>query len=253
MKGRHVACLSAVLVLLLLGGCTGFGETTSEAGLAENATYDWDTEADVTVDLGSDEFAAVYDIENRSRLELYRSTRYGVDQPIPVRAVKFRHTNGTVVNASGIDVSESRSRVTVDFPAEHGQFAFTSSKQSKQFSLPVFVQGSYEVVVPPDHRVDNFLLATVRPRGYETTMVDDRVHVSWSELSSGSITVNYYLHRDLYLFAGLVVVAAIAGAIGMARVWLQIKELRERRKELGLDLDVDEDDEFDSGPPPGMR
>lgn len=251
MRARRLACLGGLCSLLLLAGCAGIGSTTSDAALAENATYDWNSSANVSITLEEDEYHAVYEIDNRSSLQVYRSTRYGTDQPIPIRAVQFRYPNGTVVNASNLTVSESRSRVTVRFPADEGQFAFTGHKRSKQFSLPVFIDGSYEVSIPPGHRVDNLVLATVRPRGYETTMVDNRVHVQWEEVASRSITVNYYRGRDLYLLIGLIIVAGIAGAIGITYVWWQIKELRERRREMGLDVDTD-DDEFGREPPPGM-
>ncbi len=251
MSQRRHLSLGAVLLLVFLAGCTGFGDATSEEGLFKEAEYDWDTEADVTIDLGSSEYTAVYDIENRSSMAIYQRTRYGSDRPLGIEGVKFRHENGTVVNASDIGVSESRNRVTVDFPADQGQFAFTGSKRSKQFTLTTFVEGSYEVALPEDHRVDNFVLATVRPRGYETTMEDDRVHIHWDSVTSRSVTVNYYLQRDLYLFAGLIVIASIAGAVGIGYVWHQIKELRVKREEMGLDLDIDDDE--GRKPPPGMR
>ena len=254
MAPRHVRCLLAVFVLVVLAGCLGFGGSTTEAGLAQNQTYDWDTDRDVTIDLNESEYRAVYDIENQSQIRIYQSTRYGTEHPIGIRSIQFRHPNDTVVNDSAMGVSESRSSVTVSFPAEEGQFAFTASKRSKQFNLPTFIEGSYEISVPEGFRVDNIVLSTVRPRGYETELVGDRVKIRWDSVTSRSVTVNYYLPRDLYLFSGLIVVVALGGALGASYVWLQIKQLRKRRMELGLDVESEGgfDDERE-GPPPGMR
>lgn len=250
MKHRLLLGIGALFVLVLLTGCTAFTGATSEAGLGANATYDWDTEADVVIDLEGSSYKAVHRIENRSSITLYQRTRYGTEHPLPVRAIQFRHENGTTVNASAMDVSESRSSVTVSFPAETGQFAYTGSKRSKEYTSPVFTEGSHVVKVPPDHDVDNFVLGTVRPRGGDQTMVENRVHISWDGLSSGSLRVNYYLERDLYLFAGLVVTVSVIAAIALGYVYRQMQQLRRRREELGLDIDTDDSKRR---PPPGMR
>lgn len=251
MNRRLLYGLAGLLALVLLAGCTAFGGATSEAGLLEEREYEWETETDVVIDLGDGEYSAVHEIENRSTVRLYQSTRYGIENPIPVRSVQFRYENGTVVNASEIGVEETRNSVYLDLPDENGQLAYTASKRSKEFRTPVFTDGSYTVKVPPGHRVDNFVLATVRPGGSEQEIVDDRVHITWSDLSSGSIRVDYYLARDLYLFAGLVVVAGIGAAIALGYVYRQIQQLRREREELGLDLDTGDDGS--DGPPPGMR
>lgn len=252
MNRRLLVGLGGIILLIVLAGCTSFGGATSESGLAENTTYDWDTETDVVIDLDEGEYTAVYDIENQSSISIYQSTRYGTEHPIGVRGVQFRYPNGTVVNASAIEVSESRSAVNLDLPAENGQLAFTAPKRSNQFALPVFIEGSYTVKVPEGHRVDNMILATVRPGGYESELVDDRVHLTWADLTSSSLRVEYYLARDLYLFAGLIVTAIFAGGIGIGYVYRQILQLQREREELGLDVDVD-DDPTQKGPPPGMR
>lgn len=248
---RRRLVILAVLAILALGGCTTFGGATSEAGLTEDAGYDWGTEADVEYDLAAGEYTAVYAIENRSSISIYQTTRYGTEDPIGIRAVQFRHPNGTVVNASEIGVSEDRSSVDLDLPADEGQLAFTASKRSKEFVIPVFVEGSHTVKVPADHRVENFVLGTVSPRGYETETVGDRVFVRWGDLASGSIRVEYYLARDVYLFAGLIGMAAIAGVLGIGFVYRQIQQLRREREALGLDVETGDDG--GKGPPPGMR
>lgn len=250
MNSRVLLAIGCAIFLVGLAGCTSFGDVTSEAALLEERTYDWETEADATIDLGGSEYEAVFTIENRSAIRIASQTRYGTEDPIAIRSVQFRYPNDTVVNATEIGVSETRSAVTLDLPAENGQLAYTASKRSKQFSTPVLVEGSWEVIVPEGHRVDNMILSTVRPGGYDTEVVNDRVHITWASVTSSSITVEYYLARDLYLFAGLIVVAVIAGSIGIAYVYRQIQELRRQREEMGLDVDVD--DEFGKRPPPGM-
>ena len=247
---RHHLAVCGLLLLVFLAGCSGFGQATSEEGLAEDAEYDWDTTVDAMIDIEGDRYTAVYNVTDRSTVRLYHSTVYGDDRPIAVRAVQFRHTDGTVVNATELEIEETRSEVIVELPADEGQLAFTAPTRPKRFSTATFVEGSYEVAIPENHSVDNFFLATVRPGGYETTTVDDRVHITWESVTSRSVRVHYYLERDLYLFGGLVGVAAIAGVIGIGYVWRQVKELRRKREELGLDVDIEDDSRR---PPPGMR
>lgn len=239
------------VVLMSLAGCTAFTGATSESGLMANASYDWETDTDVEIDLGDDAYTAVHTIEGQQRINLYQSNRYGIENPLAIRALQFRYENGTVANASEIGVSETRSAVELTLPAEDGQLAYTAPKRSKEFVTPVFTSGSYTVKVPPDHDVENFVLGTVRPRGADSEVIDGRVHLTWSDISSGSIRVNYYLERDLYLFGGLVIVGSIVAAIGIGYVYRQIQALRRKREELGLDLDMSDDDSRD--PPPGMR
>lgn len=239
------------LAVVALAGCTAFMGATSEAGLHADAEYDWDTETDVVIDLGDDSYTAVHTIEDRSHLRVYQSNRYGIENPIGIRALQFRYENGTVVNASAFGISETRSAVELDLPADNGQVAYTAPKRSKEFTSPVFTPGSHTIKVPPDHHVENFVLGTVRPRGANTEVVDGRVHLTWGDLSSGLIRVNYYLERDLYLFAGLVVIGSIGAVIALGYVYRQIQQLRREREELGLNLDVSDDDS--KGPPPGMR
>ena len=251
MNRRLLLALGGLCLLLLLSGCMGFGQSTSDAGLAEEAAYDWGQDVDVSVDLDDRQYTAVYHIENVSELRVYQSTRYGTEHPVSVRAVQFKHTNGTVVNASEIAIRETRSAVYIAPPADEGELAYTAPKQSKSFTTPVTMAGSWEVTIPEDHRVDNRILGTVRPGGSEQTVEDTHVTVRWNELSSGTVRIEYYLARDVYLFLGLLGAAALAGGGGIAYVYREMIQLRKRRSELGLDLD-DGDDEG-GWRPPGFR
>lgn len=248
MNGRMVLTVGGFAVLLVLSGC--LGGATSESGLDQDAAYDWDTDADVTIDLSEDSYTAVMEIEEIDELRIYQSTRYGTEHPVGVQAVQFRYPDGTIVNASEIGVRETRNSVYLEPPAENGTIAYTASKQSNEFTSPTLVDGSWEIIIPEGHRVDNLVLGTVRPGGYDSEMVDDRVHVTWEELSGDRIRIQHYLARNLYLFAGLVLAASLAGAVGIGYVYREIRKLRAERAELGLDVDTGDD--FDRGPPPGM-
>ncbi len=250
MKRREFLAAGGAVGAVAVAGCAGFGSLTSEDGLSEETEYDWETDANATIEITDGEYQAVYTIEDQSTMRLYQSTRYGDDNPIDVRAVQFRHPDGTVVGAEEIEVEETRSEVNVTFPAEEGQFAFTSDSQSRNFATETFSDGSYEVILPPGYRVDNFVIGNVRPGGSETEIIDDQTHIRWEEMDASAISVRYYLERDVYLFGGLIVVASIGAAIAGAYVYRQMEELRRRREEMGLDVDVEDDD---SKPPPGMR
>ena len=251
---RRLTATLAVVALLVLSGCAGLGSTTSEDGLAAEPSeeYLWESEHEGTIDISGGEYRAVYEIENRSTVLLYQSTRYGDDRPIPVESIQFRYENGTVVDyeSGEIGVEESRTAVTVDLPAEDGQLAYTGSTRSRNFDTRTVVPGSYEVILPPGYRADNFILGTVRPGGYEYTVEDDRVHLTWDDVGASTIVLRYYQERDVTLFTGLVIVASAGALIAFARVRKQIRELQRQREDAGLDIDI-EDDRDD--PPPGMR
>jgi hypothetical protein len=104
--------------------------------------------------------------------------------------------------------------------------------------------------------VDFPVFGTVRPPGSETSTDDQsRTRIVWSgenEVSADSISVQFYLQRDLYIFAGIALLLTVVGGGGLLYYRRQIQQLRERREELGLDVET-EDDDLDQGPPPGMR
>lgn len=250
MKRREFLAAGGTAGAVAVAGCAGFGSVTSEDGLSEETEYDWDTDADATIEITDGESRAVYTIEDESTVRLYQSTRYGDDNPIDVRAVQFRYPDGTVVGMDEIEVEETRSEVYVHLPADEGQLAFSSDSQSRNFATETFVDGSYEVILPPGYRVDNFVLGNVRPGGSEIETVDDQSHIRWDEMDASAVSVRYYLERDVYLFGGIIAIASTGAAIAGAYVHRQMKELRRRREEMGLGVDVEEDDRK---PPPGMR
>jgi hypothetical protein len=94
-------------------------------------------------------------------------------------------------------------------------------------------------------------MSQVSPGGYDSSVEDSRMTIHWDEIEDGSISVRYYLVRDLYLFGGLAALAALL-AVGGALYYLrQIRTAREKREEVGLDVETDED-YGGNDPPPGM-
>jgi hypothetical protein len=260
MNRRHLLALVGLAVLALTAGCFGPGSISSEQLNQEPAEpYAWETERDVHITVQTDSsFRGVYNVSGAGEsIELFRRDGFGGRNPLDVRAVRYRYPNGTVITggeleARGGGVDRSRETVTVTFPenASGGQLAFTAGATPKRFSLPVFVEGSYEVVLPPNRRVDFPVFGTVSPRGSTAETVDGQTHIRWEAVTSRGITVQYYLQRDIPIFGGIAAVSLVIGLSGAYYYKRQIEQLRAVREEMGLDVDVEEKDD---GPPPGMR
>jgi hypothetical protein len=260
MNRRHLLALVGLAALALTAGCFGPGAISDEQLDQEPAEpYAWDTERDAHITVQTDSsFRAVYNVSSTDgSIELFRRDGFGGRNPLNVRALRYRYPNGTVLSgteleARGGGVDRSRETVTVTFPegAENGTLAFTAGATPKRFSLPTFVDGSYEVVLPPNRRIDIPVFGTVSPRGYTAETIDSRTHIRWDEVSSRGISVQYYLQRDIPIFGAIAAVSIVIGLGGAFYYKRQIDQLREVREEMGLDVDVEEKDD---GPPPGMR
>lgn len=252
MNGRRRALLAVagLVVMLAVAGCLS---PVSDAELAENATYEFDREADASYRIYPGNYTAVLDIHNRSSIELFQRDGLGSKQALAISALQFRYENGTVVNDSAFDVSTSQSMVTVEPPTPNGTVAFTVPRTGSQFQTRVLVEGSHEVILPPGQKVTLPVLSRVVPGNYTTASIDDRVVVQWGAVERETITVKYYQDRDLFLFAGLAGVVLVIGAAGLVYFRRQVWKLRAQREELGLNVEEDEDDPRDRGPPPGMR
>ena len=231
---RRLAVL-AVLAIVVLAGCTG--GVVSEEELAEDATYDWETNATVTVDVDGSSYQAVYQIRDRSSVELYHLGTLGGEEPIPIRAIQFRYSNGTVANASAMDVAEQNSRTVVTFPEDEGQFAYTANSPSGDLFFPVVTNGSYEVILPPGTRISAPIIGAAQPGGYEKTVNEDRVHLFWESPSADEINVTYYLERDLYIFGGLIALLGLVALAGVVYFRYQLRNLEEERESSGLDME----------------
>jgi len=227
----------AVAALAVTAGCTGAGGGPSDEQLAQDATYDWDRETDVRVNVTGGEYTVVAAVDNQSEVRLARSDGFGGRNPLAVSAVKFRYPNGTTVEAEQIDVSTANSRTVVEFPADEGTFAYTASAGGRQVTVPLGFEGSHELVLPAGMRVSFPVFGVVEPAGFERTVEDDRVHVRWDSLDGGTIDAKYYLERDLFLFGGTVGVLALVAALGVVYHRLRIRRLEDEREEAGLDLE----------------
>lgn len=256
MNRRLLLAVASVVLLAFTAGCTGLfggGEISEDQLQGEaSATYEWNGSTDVLLNVTGGEYHAVYTVENRSELTLFERESLGEKTPVEVGTVRFRYPNGTVVTLGQDHVDRKKSKTVVRLPAEEGQLAFTAPHRGKSFAVPVYVEGSYEVILPPGMRVGNPLLSQVRPGDYTTDLRDGRVHVVWTDVTADSLLVRYYLARDLTIFASVIGAGILIALLGVAYFRLQIRQLEREREEMGLNVDTG-DDEFDQGPPPGMR
>lgn len=263
MHRRHLALLS-VLALVALAGCTGiFGpEEVDPNQLNENASYDWDTETNASLTLNRTSYRAIYHLPNNSSFTIYSRDDLGREESVPISALRFRYDNGTVISPANSSLSAERTgrSTIIGLPNNSsGQVAFTAPRQGKTFSTPTFVDGqTYAVTLPPGRRVGIPLLSQVTPGGYETSVDEatNRMTFTWNEpITSRAIRLRFYLERDLLIFGGLAAVAVVVGTVGTVYYWRQLQAVRRRRKEAGIDLEEEyEDEDFgDDGPPPGMR
>lgn len=254
---RRLAAVTLLALLVGLAGCStvfGPGEP-DQAKLNENASYDWDTDANVSLTLNRSSYRGVYDVSNTSEIQLYERDELGTENNMEISALRYRYENGTTIttNHSAMSVEQTRKRTILTLPNDSaGQVAFTSARHGKRFTTPVFVEGSHAVRLPENARVGLPLLSQVTPGDYRTNVDDGYMTVRWQEVTSRSMQVRWYLERDLLLFTGLAIVAVAIGSGGALYYYRQITRLQRRREETAIDIDQD-DDPQDRGPPPGMR
>jgi len=255
---RRGLVLGAVLVLAALSGCTtllGPGEP-DPAQLNESADYTWDTSVNASITVEKNSFAGVYSVENRSEIEVYRSDALGQESHLEISALQYRYPNGTVVNASSsaLSVDQTRERTIIDVPNESaGYVAFTAPRQGKLFTTPVFVEGPTNLTLPPGARVGVPLLSQVSPPADDRSVTDNRMTLTYENVTSQSLSVRYYLQRDLLIFGSIFGGAIVIGIGGTVYYWRQIQALKRRREETAIDIDTEGDDFGDDGPPPGRR
>lgn len=230
-----------VLALVALAGCAGTGlggaPAPSDEQLAENATYDWDRDADVTLNVTGEQYKTVADVNGSERVRLASTSGFGGRNPLPISAVQFRYENGTVVGADTIDVSTRDQRTVIDLPAANGTFAYTGTASARSVNAPLDFEGSHEVVLPPGMRVSFPIFGDVSPGDYEKSIEDDRVHLRWESLDSATVSAEYYLEQDLYIFGGIVGVLGVVAVGGVVYYRLRIRRLEREREQSGLDYE----------------
>lgn len=263
---RFLLALSVVAVLAASAGCLGYvtggGEISNETLDAEPpADYEWDTDADVRIEFQSGgTYLTVTDVTDREELRLYDETGYGIEEPLAFRAFRYRYANGTVINGSqfrerGGEIEQTPDEVWVRFDEgmTDGQIAYAGEGSPRRFLARTYVDGSYEVVLPPGYTTDFWLFGHGSPRGYDVETVDGRERLVWEEVTADAIVVQAYRERDLPIFVGILLIATAIGTAGFLYFRRQLEELRETRQEMGLDVEEETDDFDDDGPPPGMR
>ncbi|MFB6201723.1 MAG: DUF5803 family protein [Halorhabdus sp.] len=252
MNGRSRFTLAVVglFALIAIAGCLS---PVSDADLKEDATYDFETNASATYHVYTNNYTAVLELHNRSSVELFLEDAFGSKQALPISALQFRYPNGTVVNSSAFSVDAGRATVTIEPPAANGTMAFTVTRTGPQFRTPVVVNGSHEVLLPPGRKVALPIISRAIPANYTTSQRGNRVVLRWESVDRDTIVVKFYRNRDVLLFGGLAGIVLLIGAVGLVYYRRKITQLKATRQELGLDVDTEDDDPRDRGPPPGMR
>ena len=255
MNRRLLLAAGCLALLAVTSGCLGIGtgpvsEDRLDGEPAEPYQWESNRTAHVVVQENT-QFRAVMAV-NQSTIDLFRRDGFGGSNPLSVQAVRYRYPNGTVITGSelrarGGEVRETRDETVVELPPGAdggGRLAFTSSGTPKRFTLPTYVDGTYEVVLPEDRRIDFPVFGQVSPGGYETVRDDrDRVQITWAEpVTADTVSVRYYLQRDLYIFGGVLGLIVAVGVGGLLYRRRQIEQLRKQRTDMGLEVDADDDD-----------
>ncbi|KAB7517311.1 DUF5803 family protein [Halosegnis rubeus] len=282
MNRRLALGILGLGLLALTAGCTSFlGPGEPDPGdLTANETYDWDAGVDADLDVNKRNVTAVFDVRNRTdglddsdpTFRFYGRGTLATEQPQRLTAVQFRYANGTQVAFESVDgearsvvtytngttaqlpvlsVERTNDRTVVHLPTnESGQLGVTLPKDGKQVSFPGYVEGSYQMRLPESARVGVPLLSQVRPGTSDRTVANDRLLLSWEGVDAPTLVVRYYLQRDLLLFGGLAVGATLIGLGGALYYYRQLRATQKKREEVGLDMDIEDDDR--NRPPPGM-
>ncbi|OYR56755.1 DUF5803 family protein [Halorubrum halodurans] len=255
MNRRFALAVAMVALLAASAGCLGYvtggGEVTNETLDAEPPReYDFDADRDAVFELSTDaRYTVVYDLSGRDELRLYRQTPYAGDQPLEFEAFRYRYPDGEVVTGSEfrarggeVERTPDETWIRLADDMEGGAVAFSGAGSPRRFTSLAYVEGSYAVTLPPGFSTDFPLVGHVSPRSYEVETVGDRDRIVWEEVT-GSIVVQAYRESDLVIFGGILAVAVLVAAVGTLRFKRQLEELRERRREMGVGVYDDEDDD----------
>lgn len=267
MNRRLLLAVCALAFLGVLSGCLGIGTGPVPAEEIDNEpaeSYEWtnDRSTHITIQENT-KFRTVITL-NESSIQLFRNDGFGGTNPLSVSAVRYRYPGGEIITGTelrerGGEIRQTQSETIItlptDAPDQAGKIAFTSGGSRKRFSLPTYVDGSYEIILPPNRRIEIPVFGTASPGGYETEIdSEDQLHLQWTDIDKSTevVSARFYLQRDLYIFGGVAAFVLLVGLGGLLRYRQQIQRLRAQRTEMGLEVEADDDDEFDDGPPPGM-
>lgn len=246
---RHFAIIACLVFLTASAGCTGvfgldLGLGGGELAKSENTHYNWNTSADATLRLDTNEYRSVYKLDQR-KLAVYTRDTFGQERSVELGAVKYRYPNGTVITPSekeSFSIDKKQKQTTINVPSSDGRVAFVAEKSGRSIRTPVFLESgendgpSYEVILPPNTDVSLPLLASVRPNNHETKSIDGRIHITWESVESDSISARYYLQQDLLIFGGITGLLTVGGVIGAVYYLVQIRRLKQLRKRVGFDI-----------------
>lgn len=259
---RRLLALCGLALLVFLAGCFGGGGEIPEDELTGEADYNWETDANASFTLqdserfsfASETYAAVIDVQNQSSLEVFSVSTIQGESALQIEALQFRYRNGTVVNATHQNLTAVRGsdNTEIRLPADNGTVGYTTSREGKRWVTQRYVDGPHEVTLPPGGRVGIPLLSRTVPGGRETSVSDNRMTIQWEDPGTDRLVVRYYLVQDILLLGGIAGLAAIVALGGVLYYYQTIRKARQKREEVGLDVEVD-DDEFGDDPPPGMR
>ena len=247
---RRLLALSAVLALVALAGCLSVFGGISDEDLDREAEYDDLKAANATgaIDVDGGEYRVVYDLNGTAEMSVSRSA-YHRDRPLDIEAVRYWYPNGTAVNGSALSIDQGRTSTSIAVPDGNGTLAFTADAGSRTLQVPAVEEGAYVLALPEGQRTSHLLFGSVSPSGYDRTIEDDRERLHWEDLDS-TIHIRHYVSWHVPVFYVLVAVVGGLGGLALLRTKRQIERLREQRRELGLDVDLEDDDE--DRPPPGF-
>lgn len=256
MNRRFALAVAAIALLAVSAGCLGYatggGEVTNETLDAEPPReYDFDTERDAAFELSTDNrYTAVYAVDDREELRLYRQTPYQGDQPLEFEAFRYRYPDGEVVTGSefrarGGEIERTTDETWIRFADDMagGEVAFSGAGSPRRFSTRAYVEGSYAVTLPPGFSTEFPIVGHVSPGDHTVETVGDRDRVVWDDVTSGSVVVQSYREGDLVVFGVILLIGAVAAVAGTLYFRRQLAALRQRRRDLGLGVYDDEDDD----------
>lgn len=240
---RRGVALLGVIGLLVLAGCLGGSGVVDEAAIGQDAEYDWSSSAQASVNITDGNYQAVLTLENRTNVRLFGPGEFGGEAALPIEAVKYRSPNGSVYNATALSIEAVNERTVIEAPDSGGQIAYSARVRSGDLFLPVAVNGSHSVTLPPGAEVGFPIVGGATPRGFEVDRNGDRITLTWENPDSRLITVDYYQERNLYLFAFLLAGGGIVAVGGLLYFRSQLRVLASRRGDLSRKTDVDESEE----------
>lgn len=234
---RRLTAVAVLGLLVVTTGCLGGGGGITQEELDENASYNWSIDSTTRFNVTGTTYKAVSLVTNGSPVEAYRITEFQGEQPVDVSAVRFRYPNGTVTTVNVSAIEQEGSRTVINPPADIGYIGYKARSAPKSFSVGIAREGSYVVVLPTSMRISVPVLGSISPGGAELRVVDDRTHLRWDSLDGGEISLQYYLERDFYLFAGLVVTGIVLAIGGVLYFRYRLRRLESQRQEAGIDVD----------------